>query len=57
MVDPLANIFGPLEGGRIEGGCEACNAYQEVIPIEAGVWSLAVFHDDDCPFLAKVENR
>jgi hypothetical protein len=43
--------FGPLDGKRIPGGCEKCNAFQVVEPAAAGVWMLNVYHDDACPFL------
>lgn len=53
---PLGNvllpILGPLDGARIAGGCDYCEAYQTVQPIEAGAWSVSVMHDDDCPWLA-----
>jgi hypothetical protein len=48
--------FGPLDGQRIPGGCDSCNAYQTVEPIEAAVWRVTVRHDDDCPFLARHES-
>jgi hypothetical protein len=47
-----AAALGPLDGARIAGGCETCDAYQKVAPVSAGVWSVQVFHDDDCPVLA-----
>lgn len=49
--------LGPLEGQRIAGGCEQCDAFQTVEAVEAGVWTLTVHHDPDCPFLAKREGR
>lgn len=48
-------LFGPLDGARIPGGCESCDAYQVVRPAVAGVWHIDVRHDDDCPFLAAHE--
>lgn len=48
----IARSLGPLEGERIPGGCDKCNAYQTVEPVEAGVWTLNVHHDDWCPVLA-----
>ncbi len=50
--DVLRGILGPLDGARIPGGCDCCNAYQTVQPIAAGIWSITVLHDDDCPWLA-----
>lgn len=47
----LAAMLGPLDGDRIPGGCDTCDAYQTVHPLTAGVWSLTVHHDDWCPVL------
>lgn len=47
----LVNTFGPLDGQRIEGGCQHCDAYQTVDPMAAGAWVLTVHHDDWCPVL------
>jgi hypothetical protein len=45
----LAAVLGPLDGARIPGGCEDCDAYQVVEPVAAGVWNILVHHDDWCP--------
>lgn len=52
-----ARLLGPLEGARITGGCDHCDAYQTVSPVAAGVWSIAIHHDDWCPVLAASERR
>lgn len=46
----LVDLFGPLEGSRVRGGCTNCDAYQTVHPVTSGVWSITIHHDDDCPF-------
>jgi hypothetical protein len=46
----VLNILGPLDGTEIPGGCDHCDAYQTVKPVTAGVWSVTVHHDDDCPW-------
>jgi hypothetical protein len=51
---PLTSLAG-LDGARIEGGCDYCDAYQTVAPAVAGVWTLAVHHDDWCPWLRQRE--
>ncbi len=51
----LTNVLDAMGGKQFPGGCVDCDAFQEVIPVEAGVWSLAIFHDDDCPALARME--
>jgi len=40
-----------LAGRRIPGGCDDCDAYQEMTTDGAGVYVLTVFHDDTCPWL------
>jgi hypothetical protein len=54
MQDDLARTLGPLDGARIPGGCEVCDAYQTVAPAVAGVWTITVHHDDWCPQLARM---
>lgn len=51
----VQDFLGPLDGARIPGGCDDCNAYQKVRLESAGVWSVTVCHDDWCPFLAALE--
>jgi hypothetical protein len=48
----LTNALGALDGARLPGGCEECNAYQTVRPVEAGIWSITVHHDEDRRILA-----
>lgn len=48
----VAAVLGPLDGAQVPGGCTTCDAYQTVHPVEAGVWSLAIHHDDWCPALS-----
>ena len=48
----LLQTLGPLQGSKIPGGCESCNAYQTVEPTMAGAWHIRVHHDDDCKWLA-----
>lgn len=57
MTDPLEAMLGPLEGTRIPGDCDYCDAYQIPRKVAARVWILCVHHDDDCPFLAHIEAR
>jgi hypothetical protein len=53
----VLRLLGPLDGRKIAGGCDHCDAYQTVTLIEAGVFAMTVHHDDDCPFLAEYEKR
>jgi len=52
--DLLRDVLGPLDGGRIPGGCDACDAYQKPVQIGFGVWVIQVFHDDWCPVLERI---
>jgi len=47
----MARTLGPLQGAKLPGGCEWCDAYQTVEPIRAGVWKITVHHDSDCQWL------
>lgn len=51
-MSTLPDLFANLAGKRIPGGCDDCNAYQEMHQEAQGVWVLGVFHDDGCPWLA-----
>lgn len=53
--DAVTQLLGPLDGARIPGGCDTCDAYQTVRRLARGVWDVTVYHDDWCPFLAELE--
>ena len=53
----IVAMLGPLEGARIPGGCEDCDAYKTAHPMAAGMWNIAVYHDDWCPVLSAHEKR
>lgn len=53
----LGEVFRAMEGVRVPGGCEHCDAYQT---IEANYWGsrihrICVHHDDWCPVLSKMQ--
>lgn len=48
----LTDLLGPLDGARVPGGCDHCDAYQVPAPVSDGVWRISVYHDPDCPVLA-----
>jgi hypothetical protein len=50
----VAALLGPLDGAEIPGGCETCDAFQTVEPIEAGLWMIRVHHDEWCPTYARL---
>lgn len=49
----LASELGALDGERIPGGCDFCEAYQTVTPVVSGVWNITVHHDEWCPWFVK----
>lgn len=53
----MSEFLAPLMGQRIPGGCDDCDAYQEVKQIPPGFYMLCVCHDDDCQFLAQYEEN
>lgn len=55
----LLAALSTMEGSRIPGGCDHCNAYQTVQrdPDHPRITHLTTHHDDTCPFLARYEGR
>ena len=49
--EDINRILQQYEGQRIHGGCEACNAYQEIWrdPNYPAIWHITISHDDWCP--------
>jgi hypothetical protein len=45
---PLGFLSG-LDGLRIPGGCDDCDAYQTVDSTLAPAYRVTVHHDDTCP--------
>lgn len=57
-MSDLRAFMAQFDGGQFPGGCEECDAYQVVAPIDAehpNVMMLNTFHDDDCPWLARLK--
>ncbi len=55
--DAARAVFGRLDGAHIPGGCDHCNAYQKVRPVESGIWNLRTYHDEWCAWLHARQNR
>lgn len=53
----LADLLGPLDGAKIPGGCDRCDAYQTTSAISAGIWQVTVHHDEWCPVLQQHRSR
>ena len=57
MKPDLVNLFGPLDGEQIPGGCDECDSYQTVRAHEHDIWIVTVHHDDDCPVWLAIKAR
>lgn len=57
--NPVSGLLAALDGARIRGGCEHCDAYQTVHAHAHGadLHRITVCHDDDCPELAARQAR
>lgn len=57
--DPVSAFIASMDGARIPGGCDACDAYQVVRAMQGHpkVHTISVYHDDDCPRLAAISAR
>lgn len=53
-MSELHRIFAAMDGARIPGGCEHCNADQVPSVDAFGILHITVEHDDWCPFLKQV---
>lgn len=57
--NPASMVIRSMDGAKIPGGCDHCNAYQT---IGADYWGpdthrIITRHDDWCPWLAAREGR
>lgn len=57
--NPVSAQLAALDGARIPGGCDRCDAYQVINAMQGhpDVHVLNVYHDDDCPELAARKAR
>lgn len=55
--DDLKAVFASMEGQRIPGGCDHCDAYQEMKVDDLGIFYVYVCHDDWCAFLQARRKR
>jgi hypothetical protein len=51
-TNPASMLIRAHDGARIPGGCDHCNAYQEIRADywAPGIHSIAIQHDDWCPW-------
>lgn len=54
MTNPASELIRSMDGARVPGGCEHCDAYQVVVADRYGpnMHSIEIRHDDDCAWLA-----
>lgn len=44
----LNRMAASLDGAQIPGGCDTCNAYQTMRPVDTGITQITVHHDNWC---------
>jgi hypothetical protein len=52
----ISEIFDGMAGQRIPGGCDDCDAYQEMTK-QHGIYVMTVHHDDTCPTWLQIRAR
>lgn len=56
----VTEVFAALDGARIPGGCDTCDAYQQVVAPADGlphVTCLKIAHDAWCPTYRRMTDR
>ncbi len=53
MSGDVRTLLDGLDGLRIAGGCDRCDAYTEMSADDDGVYVATIRHDDWCPDLAR----
>jgi hypothetical protein len=53
----LNDSLAPIDGARIPGGCDDCDAYQTVTATygQRGISQIKIHHDDSCPTLRRMQ--
>jgi len=51
----LDDLLASFAGRRVPGGCDDCDAFQQMRKEADGVFVLAVHHGRGCPWLARPE--
>ncbi|MDX3099699.1 hypothetical protein [Nonomuraea angiospora] len=52
----ISTLLAALNGSTIPGGCDTCNAEQEVARV-GRITHITVHHDNQCPTLKQKQNR
>ena len=52
----ISEIFDGMAGQHIPGGCDDCDAYQQMTK-QHGVYVITVHHDDTCPSWQQIRTR
>lgn len=53
MSGGVRAMLNSLDGLRVAGGCDCCDAYTTMRSDDDGVYIATVRHDDDCADLAR----
>jgi hypothetical protein len=51
-MNDIRQLIAALDGARIPGGCDTCDAWQEPSIDALGICHITIRHDDWCPVLA-----
>ena len=54
-MNDIIQFLASLDGARIPGGCDHCDAYQEPWVDAYGIGHISIRHDDWCPWSAARE--
>jgi hypothetical protein len=52
----VSDFLAPRVGIRFPGGCDDCNAWQEM-RLHHGIWVITISHDDTCPTWRQIQRR
>jgi hypothetical protein len=57
--DWLNDALAPIDGARIPGGCDTCDAFQVITAVwgQRGVSRIEIHHDDWCPTYRRIQSR
>lgn len=55
-TNPVSEMIRAMDGARVPGGCDGCDAYQTMHAdhLGANAHAVIVHHDDWCPTLAQM---
>lgn len=55
-MSDIAEVLAAMIGIRFRGGCDDCDAWQEMRR-DHGIYVMTVHHDDTCPTWQQIQRR